>query len=139
MFIISTDLSTGLYTEIKNLLARFSEVMILTACKAAEREIEDYLSRRYLIRPELEKTGETRDQLLVMIGRDIAIYHLYSVAETIPAKVSDRYSDAIRILKDYASGEMALTGVAAAPDPGIGTPDGNQIGFGGRPPRPPLV
>lgn len=139
MFITSPDLSTGLYPEIKQLLARFSETVILIACKTAESEVESYLSKRYLIRPELEKPTEERDHLLVMICRDIAIYHLYAVAETIPDKVEKRYDDAIRILEDYATGKMILVGVPAAPKPETGTPEADQVGFGGRPPRAPLV
>jgi phage gp36-like protein len=139
MFITSPDLSTGLYPEIKNTLARFDEIVILAACKVAERELEDYLAKRYLIRPELEKEAAARDPLLVMICRDIAIYHLYAPSETLPNKVVKRYEDAIRILEDYATGKMILTGVPAAPAPDVTTPEGSQIGYGGRPPRPTLV
>jgi len=139
MFITSSDLSTGVYPEIKNTLARSSEAFILTACKTAERELESYLSKRYLIRPELEKPIEERDTLLVMLCRDIAIYHLYAPAETLPAKVVKRYDDAIRVLGNYAEGIISLPGVPSAPDPEAGTPDGDQIGFGSRPPRALLV
>lgn len=139
MFILSTDLSTGIYPEIKNLLARYSETVILTCCKIAERDIESHLSRRYLIRPELEKVDQVRDPLLLMVGCDIAIYHLYGRAETIPAKVEKRYDDAIRVLESYASGETVLPGVPSAPNPQEGTPDSSQIASSGRPPRASLV
>lgn len=139
MFINEEDLSTGLYPEIKGLLSRFSQVAILTACKTAEREIESYLSKRYLIRPELEKATEERDALLVMVCRDMAIFHLYAPAETLPGRVVKRYDEAIRVLEDYATGKMTLPGVPAAPEPETGTPDANMIGFGSRPPRALLV
>jgi phage gp36-like protein len=139
MFITSPDLSTGVYPEIKQQLARFDEIIILRNCAQAESELESYLSRRYLIRPELEKTGDARNALLVMACRDIAIYHLYTLAETMPNKVVKRYDDAIRLLKDYANGIISLVGVPAAPAPVETSPDAGQIGYGGRPPRPALV
>lgn len=139
MFIISTDLSTAIYPEIKQAISRSSDIVVLTACKTAEKEIEDSLGRRYLIRPELEKTGDARDPLLVMIGRDIAVYHLYALTESLPAKIVKRYDDAVRVLNDYASGEKTLTGIPAAPEPEATTPDGKLIGYGGRPPRATLL
>jgi phage gp36-like protein len=135
MFITSSDLSTGVYPEIKIALSRSSEAFILTACKTAERTLESYLSKRYLIRPELEKPTEERDTLLVMLCRDIAVYHLYGPAETLPAKVVKRYDDAMKALEDYAEGLISLPGVPSAPNPEAGTPDGDMIGFGSRPAR----
>jgi phage gp36-like protein len=135
MFIEKVDLSTSLFPEIRDILARYSDTIILSHCATAESEIESYLSQRYDIRPELEKTGNDRHKLLLQIGRDIAIYHLYQLAETIKNSVVKRYDDAIRLLDDIAKGKIILPGVASAPPPEAGTPAGDQIAFGSRTPR----
>lgn len=138
MFLTKTDLSSGVFPEIRDELTRYSDAVISVHCTTAEYEVESYLAQRYLIRPELEKTSTARHPLLVQVTRDIAIWHLYQTAETIPNKVVKRYDDAIRILESYASGKTILPGVPSAPPPDAGTPAGDQIGFGSRPPRAPL-
>lgn len=138
MFLQITDLSVSLYPEIRDLLARYSDTVILAHCATAESEIESYLSQRYNIRPELEKVGDARHKLLLQIARDIAIYHLYQLAETMKNSVVKRYDDAIRLLNDLAKGKIIMPGVPSAPLPETGTPTGDQIGHGGRTPRAPL-
>lgn len=138
MFVTKIDLSTSIYPEIRDILARYSETITLTHCATAESEIESYLAQRYYIRPELEKIGDTRHKLLLQIARDIAIYHLYQLAETIPAKVVKRYDDAIRLLEDIAKGKIIMPGVPSAPPAEEGTPSADGIGWGHRPPRAPL-
>ncbi len=138
MFVTKIDLSTSLYPEIRDILARYSDTIILAHCATAESEIESYLAQRYYIRPELEKNGDARHKLLLQIARDIAIYHLYQLAETIPAKVVKRYDDAIRLLQEIAKGKIIMPGVPSAPLPEEGTPAGDGIGWGGRTPRAPL-
>ncbi len=138
MFLTKTDLSSGVFPEIRDELARYSDSVILGHCSTAEYEVEGRLSQRYHIRPELEKLETDRNPLLVQITRDIAIWHLYQVAETLPNKVAKRYEDALQTLKDIASGVMILANVPSAPPASEGTPVGDQIGFGSRTPRAPL-
>lgn len=138
MFLSKTDLSPSLYPQIRDLIARYSDAIILEHCATAESEIESYLGQRYDIRPELEKTGTDRHKLLLQIARDIAIYQLYQLAETIPSIRVKRYDDAIRLLNDIATGKIIMPGVASAPPPEAGTPASEQIEYGGRTPRAPL-
>lgn len=138
MFLDKVDLSVSLYPGIRDMIAQYSDAIILEHCATAESEIESYLSQRYHIRPELEKVGSERHKLLLQVARDLAIWHLYQLAETIPVKVLTRYEQAIRLLEDFQKGKAVLPGVPSAPDPDPGTPAGDQIGFGSRPPRAPL-
>lgn len=135
MFIQKTDLSVSLYPEVRDMLARYSDVVISEDCQTAESEMEGYLAQRYDIRPELEKTGDARHKFLMQLCVSIAIWNLYQRAETIPNKVVKRYDDAIKSLRDMAKGLIVMPGVASAPQPEPGTPNGDQIGHGSRVPR----
>lgn len=138
MFISIADLSIALYREVQELIARYSEATVLENCMTAESEIETYLCRRYNIRTELEKQGDSRHKLLLQIARDIAIYRLYQLSESIPQIRVKRYDDAIRLLKDIASGDITMPGVPAAESPEEGTPDAKMISYGGMKQRPPF-
>jgi len=131
-------MSPALYPEVRDLIARYSDVNIEEHCMTAESEVESHLAQRYHIRPELDKTGTERHKLLLQITRSIAIWNLYQLTETIPNKVVKRYDDAIRLLRDIAKGTIIMPGVPSALPPSAGTPAGDQISFGGRAPRAPL-
>lgn len=79
MFLSKTDLATSLYPEISQLIARYSEAIILAKLGVAESEIETYLCQRYLIRPELEKVGDARNKFLISIVTDLAIYQTIAI------------------------------------------------------------
>ncbi len=138
MFLTISDISASLHNEVRDLLARWSEAIILEHCATSESEVESYLSRRYHIRPELEKTGDDRHKLLLAIARDIAIYRLYHLSESIPNIRVKRYDDSIKTLDNLAKGIITMPGIPAAPDPETGTPDANAISWGGKKPRPAL-
>lgn len=136
MFLSKEDLATSLYPEIGQLIARYSEAIILAKLGVAESEIETYLCQRYLIRPELDKTGDNRNKFLVSIGTDLAIYHLYANPETIPANRVKRYDQAIQMLTMMAEGKINLPGVPMAPVVVGGINGGGDVGWGSQPRRP---
>lgn len=138
MFLDKKDLSDSLDYSIRDMLAKSSDPVILSHCQTAESVVESYLSRRYLIRPELEKTGGNRNKLLLSVARDLAIYYLYNNSEQIPNIRVKNYDNAIKILDDFKAGDIMLPGVPAASGPEEGSPDANAISYGGRPPRAPL-
>ncbi|MEZ0611941.1 phage protein Gp36 family protein [Fibrella sp. WM1] len=115
MFLTRQDLSASLYPEIAGAIANYSETIIRMQLARAEGEIETYLANRYLIRPELEKVGEARHEFLLGLARDLAIYHLYALQETIPEHREKRYDQAIAILRLIQKGESALPGVPMVP------------------------
>jgi phage gp36-like protein len=138
MFLSITDLSTSLYPEVRDLLARYSETVVLEHCATAESTVLSFLAARYDIAPELAKTGTERHKLLLSIARDIAIYELYQLAETLPAKVVKRHDDARALLRDMAKGLVVLP--AVPPAPVSETPSGaDSIGYGSRRRRASLV
>lgn len=131
MFITKPDLGGTLQPEIRDLIARFHDAIIAEKCTVAEAEIETWLCAKYNIRPELEKTSDTRNKLLFQTAVDIAIYHLYVLAGTaIPNIRVKRYEDAIRRLEWLAKGTIVLPGVPPAPDDGPGAPLVGNIAWG---------
>lgn len=135
MFITKADLNTSLYPEIAQAIARYSEAIILAKLATAESEIESYLSLRFLIRPELDKVGDARPKLLLSIGLDLAIYHLYASPESIPTHRVKRYEQGIKMLELMARGTIGLPGVPLAPADAAGG-SGALISFGSEPRRP---
>lgn len=138
MFLTIADLDASLYPEITSLLTRYGQTVALAHLATAEGEIEAYLSVRFNIRPELEKAGSARHKLLLPIARDLAIYHMYSLAETIPAHRTKRYDQGIKMLELMSEGKISLPGVDPAPLPDEPVLTGN-IGWGSAPRRPSLL
>lgn len=131
-FISRPDLGQSIYPEIRDLLARFSEAIVEEKCAVAEAEIETWLAAKCHIRPELEKTQNARNKLLVQTAVDMAIYHLYVLAGTaIPNIRVKRYEDAIERLKHIAKGQIILAGVPPAPSIGDDAPQVSGVAFGG--------
>ena len=135
MFLVIADLDASLYPEITAMMTRYGQSIVLAHLATAEGEIETYLGARYDIRPQLEKTGDARHKLLLSMGRDLAIYHMYSLAETTPAHRVKRYDQAIKMLEMMAKGEIQLPGVDPAPVPEEPVLTG-AIGWGSAPRRP---
>ena len=134
MFITKADLNATLYPEIQSLIARYSDAIVEMNIATAVSEIETYLALRYNIRAALDKTGTDRHTYLLSLARDMAIYHLYSLQETIPAHRTKRYDQAIAMLELIQDGKSTLPGVDPAPEPD-GPVIGGQIGYGSNPPR----
>ncbi|MFC5408017.1 phage protein Gp36 family protein [Larkinella bovis] len=134
MFLNKADLLGDLYPEMRDLMTRYADTALNAHLVTAEAQLQTYLGSRYDIDPELTKTGVNRNDFLVSLGRDLAVYHLYTPLETMPAKRKDRYDQAIRMLEWLAAGKMKLIGVPLAPVPEDGPVTG-QIGFGYNPRR----
>lgn len=133
-FITKIDFSDALFREIRDTITRFSDTLLLNASLRAEQEIISRLSAKYDIVPELAKTGTDRNQMLVGLCVDMAIYFLYKTQETIPNIRVKAYDDAVALLRDLAKGLANLPGVDPAPTEGDGAVTGN-IAYGSKPRR----
>lgn len=111
MYIDKTDLEKHIQEDLL-LGLDFSGVdsVVTTACAQAVGQLKSHLSARYAITEELAKTGTTRDELLLMIAKDLAIYHIwtYNDATSIPASRKERYTAAIDYLKGANAGSVAV-------------------------------
>ena len=97
----------------------------------AMEEVASYLRSRYDVNKAFSKEGSERNQQLVMIVCDVALYHLVAL---LPKRIGfeireTRYNNAISWLKDVQSGK-------ATPDLPVLTNDagediGNPVRYGG--------
>ena len=97
---------------------------IARAERYAMEEISSYMRSRYNISEAYAKRGAERNQQLVMITCDVALYHLIAwLPKRIGFEIRDiRYKSAIAWLKDVQAGK-------ATPDlPAITDEHGNDIG-----------
>jgi phage gp36-like protein len=113
-FIIETDYAMQVKTEIIRLLTNqdfYQSAKLVRAEQTAIAQIRNRIGKRYdcnqIFVPIVDGKPDTRDQWIVTITIDIALYHLYSQTgmKDIPKHRSNRYQDAIDWLKDVGNGD----------------------------------
>lgn len=135
MFITTLDFSSSIFREIREAITRFSETALTECSLRAEQEMISRLAAKYDIVPELAKTGNNRNKMLVGLCVDMAVFHLYKGQENIPNIRVKAYDDAVKLLKDIATGVAALPGVNPAPTEGDNAVKVGQIAWGSKPRR----
>lgn len=113
-FLKESDYTVQLRAEIAKIIdTSIDRAKLIAAEKMAIAQIRNHISGRYncdLIFIDAPETGEdTRDQYIVMITIDIALYHLWSKegGNNIPKTRELRYNDALKWLQDIQSGQSA--------------------------------
>jgi phage gp36-like protein len=116
-FIAEGDYAMQIKNEIIKLLTApadwFNSTKLVRAEQTAIDQIRNYISKRYdctvIFTPTSDEQPDTRDQFMVTITIDIALYHLYSQTgmKDIPEHRSQRYQDALEWLKDVGTGSIA--------------------------------
>jgi len=115
-FIKSTDYSMQIRQEIIKLLTSgdnewFNSSELIRAENTAIAQIKNRIGKRYdcfsIFTASGDDQPDMRDQWIVTIVIDIALYHLYSKtgSKDLPQHRSQRYQDAIDWLKDVGNGE----------------------------------
>lgn len=107
-FITEEDYTVLIRTEIKNiLLENYSPGKLKTAENMGIAQVKKRLAGRYDIAKIFSAVGDDRDNYIVMITLDCALYHLYTatVPNKIPTIRAERYQDALDWLKSVAKGE----------------------------------
>lgn len=112
-FINPEDYDASIHQEILDSLIR-SDKLIIEICEdRAITEMRGYLSARYACNKVFSAEGEDRNQLVLMMAIDIAIYHIYSIHN--PRNMSqirvDRYERAIEWLKGVRKGDISVDGL----------------------------
>lgn len=114
-FILELDYAMQVKTEIIRLLTDqdfYQSVKLVRAEQTAIHQIKNRIGKRYdcnqIFAPIT--ADDTRDQWIVTITIDIALYHLYSQTglKDIPAHRQNRYQDAIDWLKDVGNGDTPV-------------------------------
>lgn len=87
----------------------FNSSNLIRAENTAISQIKNRIAKRYDCAQVFAPAGTTdaRDQWIVTITIDLALYHLYSKtgSKDVPQHRQDRYQDAIDWLKDVGNGE----------------------------------
>ena len=111
-FIELTDYDASIHREILDALVRDDETLIEICEDRAIAEMRGYLSRRYDCDQLFSATGSDRNQLVLMMAIDIAVYHIFCIHN--PQKLSqirkDRYNRAMEWLKQVAGEEISIDG-----------------------------
>jgi phage gp36-like protein len=117
-FIELTDYDANIHREILDALTREDDSLAEICEDRAIAEMRGYLSRRYDCNTLFSTTGANRNQLVLMMAIDIAIYHIFCIHN--PQKLSqmrkDRYNRAKEWLKQVADEDISVDGAPFLPE-----------------------
>jgi phage gp36-like protein len=107
MFLQDTDFATLIQPDIKAAIATDPAIWN-TAMLQAEEELTSYLRTRYDVAAAMAAVGAARNRHLVMLGVDIALYHIHSrvAGRLIPELRTLRYEQAIEWLTAVSKGTI---------------------------------
>ena len=112
-FVELTDYDASIHRDILDALVREDETVIEVCEDRAIAEMRCYLSKRYDCNKIFAATGDNRNQLVLMMALDIAIYHIFSIHN--PRNMSqirvDRYERAVEWLKGVRKGDISVDGL----------------------------
>ena len=116
-FVELTDYDASIHRDILDALVREDEAVIEVCEDRAIAEMRCYLSKRYDCDKIFSATGEQRNQLVLMMVIDIAVYHIFCIHN--PQKLSqvrkDRYERAVEWMKAVAAEEISIAGAPLLP------------------------
>ncbi|MPM00632.1 hypothetical protein SDC9_46860 [bioreactor metagenome] len=103
-FLTDDDYEAGIRTEFLTAITRNNPAIRASAENAAISEMRSYLNNRYDADAIFSATGDNRSQIIVMLCRDIALYHMHAVVNpnVVPDIRKDRYDEAIDWLKQVS-------------------------------------
>jgi len=116
MYLIKSDLQLSIEQALLEALDFSQDASVITtACNQAVGQLRSYLSTKYDIDTELGKTAANRNEMLLMIAKDLAIYHIWTYVDptSIPGARRDRYTAAIDYLKGAQLGTVVINITAA--------------------------
>ena len=112
-FITPEDYNASVHQEILDAVTRSDKTIVEICEDRAIAEMRGYLSARYDCDKVFAATGSQRNQLVLMMAIDIAIYHIFCVHNPrIMSQVRiDRYERAVEWLKGVRKGDIAVDGL----------------------------
>ena len=117
-FINPEDYDASIHREILGSLTRDDESIVEICEDRAIAEMRGYLSARYDVDAIFSAEGDARNQLVLMMAIDIAVYHIFSIHN--PQKMSqirkDRYERAVEWLKQVAAFNITIDGAPKLPE-----------------------
>ncbi|WP_294549541.1 phage protein Gp36 family protein [uncultured Bacteroides sp.] len=117
-FIDLKDYDASIHKEILDALTREDDTVIEICEDRAIAEMRCYLSKRYDCDKIFSATGEKRNQLVLMIAIDIAVYHIFTIHN--PRNLSpirkERYERAVKWLESVADEDISVDGAPLLPE-----------------------
>ncbi len=118
-FLQKTDYDASIHAEILDSLTRNDESLIEICEDRAILEMTGELSGRYDCDQLFAARGKERNQLVMMMAMDIAVYHMFTIHN--PQKMSqlrvNRYERAVKWLEAVRAGKTIIAGAPATTDP----------------------
>lgn len=117
-FVNIEDYDASVHREILDALVRDDQSLVEICEDRAIAEMRCYLSKRYDCGAIFSASGEDRNQLILMMVIDIAVYHIFCIHN--PQKLSqvrkDRYERAVEWMRAVADEEISIEGVPMLPE-----------------------
>ena len=117
-FVDIKDYDASVHREILDALVRDDETLVEICEDRAIAEMRGYLSKRYDCNAIFSASGDERNQLILMMVIDIAVYHIFCIHN--PQKLSqvrkDRYERAVEWMKAVAAEEVSIDGAPLLPE-----------------------
>ena len=117
-FVNIEDYDASVHREILDALVRDDESLIEICEDRAIAEMRCYLSKRYDCDAIFSAAGAERNQLILMMVIDIAVYHIFCIHN--PQKLSqirkDRYERAVEWMRAVSDEEISIEGVPLLPE-----------------------
>lgn len=112
-FVTIEDYDASVHRDILDALVRDDKSLIEICEDRAIAEMRCYLSKRYDCNAIFSASGEQRNQLVLMMVIDIAVYHIFCIHN--PQKLSqvrkDRYERAVEWMRGVADEDISIDGV----------------------------
>ena len=117
-FIDLKDYDASIHREILDALTREDDAVVEICEDRAIAEMRCYLSKRYDCDKIFSATGGKRNQLVLMIAIDIAVYHIFTIHN--PRNLSpirkERYERAVKWLESVADEDISVDGSPLLPE-----------------------
>lgn len=117
-FIQLSDYDASIHREILDALTRDDNAVVEICEDRAVAQARSYLARRYDCDALFSASGDGRNQLLLMMVIDMAVYHIFCIHN--PQKLSqvrkDRYERAMEWLKAVADENISIDGAPLLPE-----------------------
>jgi phage gp36-like protein len=116
-FVSLSDYDASIHREILDAITREDPTIIEVCQQRAIAEMRSYLCKRYDCDALFAASGDDRNQLVLMMLLDIAIYHLFCIHN--PQKLSqirrDRYDRAVEWLRAVAAERISIADAPLLP------------------------
>ena len=117
-FVKIEDYDASVHRDILDALVRDDQSLVEICEDRAIAEMRCYLSKRYDCDAIFSADGADRNQLILMMVIDIAVYHIFCIHN--PQKLSqirkDRYDRAVEWMRAVANEEISIEGAPLLPE-----------------------